>query len=123
MQVRVALYSGGHQLVELIFDGAFSDNLNWFSYEKLQKSPYVDIGTEPRNYFSVPGHEDIERYFFINSQYPGCPHDLGWLATTGDACDWETAHDYPGILYTSSARGPTGTVAVRIHHQPYVTPT
>jgi len=90
----VTLYEGGSSKKELIFNALGTNNLNWFSVEKLTTSSWTDIKTESRNFFSVQG--DCNglncRSFFINRNYEGCEKDSGWLTvSTGQWCSWETS--------------------------------
>ena len=76
--------------MELKFNTAGSDKLNWFSFPRLVDSPWTDIDTEPKNVFSIQGLDG--RNFFINRNYGGCNVDAGWLVVTSPDthCNWET---------------------------------
>ncbi|CAH1253081.1 VWDE [Branchiostoma lanceolatum] len=91
--------------VELIFNGENTDKFNWFSQSRLLSSPWNDINTETKNYFSVAGDAFV-RTFFISRSYGGCPEDYGWLVLAeGSACTWEQAHlnNRPYILFSRTA--------------------
>ena len=45
----------GIELATFLFNGTGSNNLDWFSKERLLSSPYTDIKYESQNYFSVEG--------------------------------------------------------------------
>ncbi|KAL9952121.1 hypothetical protein ACROYT_G039330 [Oculina patagonica] len=93
-QAKVILYEGAVAKKELVFDASGTDKLNWFSVEKLTNSPWTDVKTEPRNYFSIRGDCSGAncRSFFINRNYDGCDVDAGWLVTAGGPwCSWETS--------------------------------
>ncbi len=53
------------------------------------------------NYFSIAGHQDIGRNFFVNSAYNGCASDTGWFAiVSGKSCTWETFTTTPQVLFS-----------------------
>ncbi|KAJ7327798.1 Saccharopine dehydrogenase [Desmophyllum pertusum] len=89
-EARVVVFKEGHPAMELKFNTAGSDKLNWFSLPRLVDSPWTDIDTEPKNAFSIQGLDG--RNFFINKSYGGCNVDAGWLAVTSPDthCNWET---------------------------------
>ena len=106
-QAKVVLYEAGVAKKELAFDASGTDKLNWFSVGKLTSSPWTDVTTEPRNYFTIMGdyHADGSGYrsFFINRSYAGCPSDLGWMVTTqNNWCSWDNNSAYKNkVLYSS----------------------
>lgn len=55
------------------------------------------------NEFTVLRESKIERNFFINKNYNGCPNDSGWLVVKDgnltNPCDWEKQTSYPQFLY------------------------
>ena len=101
----MTLYENGNSKKELLFNASGTNNINWFSVDKLTSSSWTDIKTEQRNFFSIQG--DCKglncRSFFINQRYSGCDSDWGWLAgsTSNIWCSWETdsAHIY-NVLYS-----------------------
>nr|XP_006812409.1 PREDICTED: uncharacterized protein LOC102807374 [Saccoglossus kowalevskii] len=106
-QVKVSLYTAGEEVTYFIFDGTGSDKHNWFSQERLVDSPYSDLtSTTVTNYFSIEGHTEVGRTFFINGQYGGCHVDYGWLVvrTAEEACDWDETGQpesgFPTFLYS-----------------------
>ena len=101
-QARVTVYKSGNS--EKV-DASGSDNLNWFSVDKLISSPWTDVKTETRNFFSLQGHcRGLDcRSFFINRNDNGCENDAGWLlgSLSNIWCPWETtsSHKY-SVLYS-----------------------
>ena len=75
---------------ELKFNAKGSDKLNWFSFSRLSQSPWSDIKSEPKNYFSIVGEPSHDRRFFVNRNYGGCNVDSGWMLVSGPVCTWET---------------------------------
>ncbi|XP_029197170.1 uncharacterized protein LOC114962378 isoform X1 [Acropora millepora] len=107
-QVRVSVYENGSAVKELFFRGTGSDRYNWFSATRLITSSWVDIKTQPKNFFSLHGHceEDSHkcRSFLINRESRDCTGDNGWLMLTGTAwCDWEGGARHRQILYSKGS--------------------
>ena len=102
----MVLYEGGAAKKELVFDASGTDKLNWFSAEKLTTSPWTDLTSQPRNYFTIQGdyHADGSGYrsFFISRSYGGCPSDDGWMATTQNTgwCSWDSTYKNK-VVYSS----------------------
>ncbi|XP_072017518.1 lactadherin-like [Amphiura filiformis] len=99
----VLLDYNGAELMTLLFNGTGSNTLDWFSKERLLSSSYDDIDIEPQNYFSVEGHADLGRHWFISRDYPGCSGDTGWMVVAYDFtpdCDWERNNALPVFLYS-----------------------
>ena len=97
------MYEGGAIKKELLFNATGTDKVTWFSEGNMVSSSWTDIKTEPTNYFSIQGDDSLERSFFINRNYGGCPKDAGWLVVVGGfSCSWESsaAHQYK-ILYSN----------------------
>ncbi|KAL9952126.1 hypothetical protein ACROYT_G039335 [Oculina patagonica] len=101
-QAKVVLYERGVAKKELVFDASGTDKLNWFTVDKMISSPWTDVKTEPRNYFSIHGWcSGSCRSFFINRNYGGCGADAGWLISVGPFCSWETSPSRKnGVLYS-----------------------
>ena len=101
----MTVYEGGNSKKELMFDASGSDNLNWFSVDKLISSPWTDVKTETRNFFSLQGDcKGLDcRSFLISRRYAGCENDEGWLSgsLSNIWCAWETtpSHKY-NVLYS-----------------------
>ncbi|XP_035684022.1 uncharacterized protein LOC118421003 [Branchiostoma floridae] len=102
--VKVVLETYGEEDLEMIFNGENTDKYSWFSQSRLLSSPWSDIHTEPKNFFSLAGEVGRKRTFFINRSYNGCPLDFGWLvlAEAGTVCTWELAppDQQPYILFS-----------------------
>ncbi|XP_072017521.1 uncharacterized protein [Amphiura filiformis] len=101
--IVVLLDHTGMELVTLIFNGTGSNSLNWFSKDRLLSSPYDDIQSESQNVFSVEGHADVGRRWFISREYNNCPGDTGWMIVAYDftpACPWERNNSLPVFLYS-----------------------
>ncbi|XP_072016885.1 uncharacterized protein [Amphiura filiformis] len=92
-KIKVVLLDDiGVELVTLLFDGTDSTSLDWFSKDRLLSSPYDDIHSEPQNYFSIEGADNIGRQWFINRKYESCAGDNGWMLIVyifSPACYWE----------------------------------
>ncbi|XP_038066944.1 uncharacterized protein LOC119736970 [Patiria miniata] len=112
-RVKLSLYEGAIVRAELIFDGAGSDIGSWFTQTRLISSPWDDLKSVQfggdGQYFSIDGHVEEDRRFFINNHYGGCEGDKGWLVVTEsdslNYCGWEgqtEAHPYPMILYSTT---------------------
>ena len=88
----MVLYKSGKEEAVLRFNAANSDNVNWFSAANVLESPWQDILTAKKNYFSIGGpcYTTGCRNFHINNVYGGCPADVGWLSVGESAtCSWE----------------------------------
>ena len=85
---------------ELKFNAKGSDKLNWFSFSRLIQSPWSDIKTEPKNFFSIIGDRGHNRYFFMNRNYGTCSTDVGWLVITGPVCNWEKHFKRSVVIYS-----------------------
>ncbi|XP_038067109.1 uncharacterized protein LOC119737089 [Patiria miniata] len=113
-RVKLSLSNSMEVRAELIFNGAGSDIKSWFTQTRLISSPWDDLKSAPftggsGQFFSVDGHIEEDRRFYINNNYGGCGVDKGWLLVTESAslvhCPWETeteAHPYPIILYSTT---------------------
>ncbi|KAL9952122.1 hypothetical protein ACROYT_G039331 [Oculina patagonica] len=125
-QAKVILYEGAVAKKKLVFDASGTDKLNWFSVDKLTNSPWTDVKTEQRNFFSIQGGCDGGncRSFFINRNYGGCDVDAGWLVTSGGPwCSWETSASRKNkVLYSklstytnwnNNANGPVANCLAR----------
>ncbi|CAB3988989.1 Hypothetical predicted protein [Paramuricea clavata] len=91
-EAKVALYKSDKEEVVLRFNAANSNNVNWFSAANVLESPWQDILSTKKNYFTVGGpcYPTGCRDFHINSVYGGCAADDGWLSIGDSAtCKWE----------------------------------
>lgn len=99
-EARVVLYEGVHPVKELRFDAKGSDNTHWFQFDKLTEKPWNDMDTQPRIPFTIETNRPDQRSFIINSRYPGCPNDVGWMVITGAYCSWEHHFGQSVVLYS-----------------------
>jgi hypothetical protein len=105
-QARVVLYNLSKEKLVLKFDASASTNMNWFGLDRLQQSPWQNISTSPKNFFSIEGScwSGTCRSFFINNKYGGCDVDAGWLMIGGSrGCSWENR--FPGNSFQYSNVG------------------
>lgn len=90
--VRVAMYSNGNEVAYIDFNPAGTTNTNFFASANVAGSNWTDLG-DGGNYFSIAGHVEIDRHWFINNNYGGCGVDVGQLVVIdGDGsqpCGWE----------------------------------
>ncbi|KAK7477234.1 hypothetical protein BaRGS_00031545, partial [Batillaria attramentaria] len=102
--VRLSVYEHGREMAYVEFNGRGSNYMNWFSRDRIISSSWTDLRTQPQNYFSIEGdvRPSLERQFFINRNYGGCPNDSGWLVVLDmpDPCSWGSNTDSPVILYS-----------------------
>ena len=79
-EVKIELIKGGDVVKVFVFDGTGSTNMNWFDKQRLVKSSYSDLSkSSTTNFFSIIGDKTVDRHFYINRNYHGCPNDKGWL--------------------------------------------
>ena len=91
------LYMGGTEVASLKFNAIGTDNLSWFSQDKLVQSPWTDLKTATNlQVFRI----NAGRTFEISDRYDGCPNDYGWLLITKSYCTWETRLPQASILYS-----------------------
>ena len=109
LQVRVVLYSKGVELMAIKFDSTGSTLLNWFSVDRVLKSPWSDLKTENKLHFTINGScgrpHDRCRAFFINGSYGGCSRDAGWLVLSSHmlGCSWEQRGQKTLVLYSKKS--------------------
>ena len=87
------MYKQSEEEVVLKFKTTNTDNKNWFSQANILESPWQDILTAPKNYFTIDGPCWIPgcRDFHINHAYATCASDSGWLSLgDGFGCIWES---------------------------------
>jgi len=90
------------------FSGFAQDDEDaWFAAAYLGANSWSDLTPSSTfNYFSIAGHSEINRNWFINSYYGGCNVDSGWLCVVGreTGCDWEERESgTPDVMYACSA--------------------
>ena len=94
-EARVVLFKQNKEELALRFKTTSSNNKNWFSQANILESPWQDILTATKNYFTLDGPcwSSGCRDFHINHAYRGCPNDYGWLSVGDSAvCKWESRH-------------------------------
>ncbi len=111
----MVLYTQNKEVLVLEFDAIASDNTNWFSFDRLQLSPWQDISTASKNFFSIAG--SYSRSFFINHKYGGCAVDAGWLMIGGArACEWEIRFPGNSFQYSNIGRYVTWIQYGKVHY-------
>lgn len=106
-EASVVLYRRGIVVKELKFNATGTNKLNWFARDKLGGNPlpWSDIKVAPHNnFFTIEGDRTVNRRFFINSLYNGCPGDKGWMVITSgpdDTCSWAQYFGVRSILYSN----------------------
>ena len=87
------LYNQSKEVAVLRFKTHNTNNKNWFSQDNILESPWQDILTATKNYFTIDGPcwRSGCRDFHINHAYGRCPNDYGWLSVgNGGQCSWES---------------------------------
>lgn len=103
-EVAFTFYKSGQLKTYVIFDGAGSDNVNWFTQARMRSSSWTDIKGHAQ-FLSIIGDGNMERHFFINHNYGGCNADSGWTIAVdqhGRPCGWESTGTYPLFLYSKT---------------------
>lgn len=65
--------------------------LDFFSQANLLDSSWTDLRDATPNYFSIEGHADASRYWYMNAAYGGCEVDNGWWVVGGSFDDTFTS--------------------------------
>ncbi|XP_070567271.1 uncharacterized protein [Ptychodera flava] len=106
-EVKIAMFREGVEKVSMVFNGIGSTKMDWFTRERLKSSPWQDLmDSFPQqgiNYFSISGHANLNRRFFVNNHYGGCPEDFGWMVVVDDgntACPWSTVSEKLFFMYS-----------------------
>ena len=98
-QAKVVLYKGEVPVKEMKFNAKDSDNEHWFAFDRMKgKLPWTDMDSQPMNIFAMKS--DYDRSYHINSEYGGCPYDIGWMVICGGGCPWEQHFGQDAILYS-----------------------
>jgi len=110
-QVAMVIFKDGSMVANVVFDGKGSTFLTWFTQARVVSSSWTDLTSTHANYFSIQGHHAVNRHFYMNAYYHGCPGDAGWFVAmdtvlfTGNPphCPWEFkySHTFPQFLYSS----------------------
>ncbi|XP_005096204.1 uncharacterized protein LOC101863664 [Aplysia californica] len=101
-QVAFVIYKGGVRVAHVIFDGTGTNYQNWCDSKRIVSSSWTDIKKNGKNFFSVHGDDSLQRRFFMNHQYGGCPSDAGWFVAVDRKnvpCAWEKNSGFPMFLY------------------------
>jgi hypothetical protein len=88
----VVLYKHGEEKVVMRFKARNSDNKNWFSEANILESPWQDMLSATKNFFTIEGPcwPNGCRDFHINHFYTHCAVDNGWLSVGNEhGCEWE----------------------------------
>ncbi|XP_033126065.1 uncharacterized protein LOC117124048 [Anneissia japonica] len=103
-KVKVALYEDGSEVMHMIFDGVGSNHMSFFQNQNLISSPWSDLPSSQTNFFSIEGHADAARRWYINKSYNGCDNDTGWFLVKPGIpapCPYEECIAYPCFTYNS----------------------
>lgn len=86
------MYVGGVAVANMTFSPGTGKS-DFFAPGNILSSSYTDLGSFSGNFFSEDGDAGIQRRWFINQNYGGCPNDVGWIVVNngGNACNWETS--------------------------------
>lgn len=106
--VRVSFYVSGVEQAYVVFDAHGSDKITWFDCGRILYSSYKDLNRETSTvHCSLPGHDTLQRYFFLEHEYAGCDEDSGWFGVmeSGSGCPWEQRHTTPYALYSDNNNG------------------
>ena len=92
LSVRVSMYSAGAEVAFIEFDASGTTKTDFFAPGNVLASSWTDLATaEDYRYFSIPGHVEEDRHWFVHRQYGGCSNDAGWMVVrdggASDACD------------------------------------
>ncbi|XP_071164198.1 uncharacterized protein [Mytilus edulis] len=107
LKVKVAMYKDSVMVMNMVFNNTDTGlNTDWYSQDHLAYSSYTDMTTFgiTYNFFSIQGDEAIERRFYINNNYNGCPFDMGWIAVFdyGFTCSYDIGLQYPAFAYMTN---------------------
>lgn len=102
----MVLYQNGTEAISLKFNAAGSNNLNWFSQERLISSPWKDL-KDATNITQFAIVALYYRFFDIALSRGGCGNDSGWLVIANyPGCMWEQ-RDTVSILFSTLDRAVT----------------
>ena len=100
------LYQNGSEVVSLKFNATGTNNLDWFSQERLISSPWNDLKTVAQlRKFGIVGL--YSRFFEISLSYNACDYDNGWLLIVGTGCIWERRVPSPSIQFSKLSNAVT----------------
>lgn len=102
----MVLYQNGTEAISLKFNAAGSNNLNWFSQERLISSSWNDL-KDATNITQFAIVALYYRFFDIALSRGGCGNDSGWLVIANyPGCMWEQ-RDTVSILFSTLDRAVT----------------
>ena len=111
-KVKLAFFENGKEVAGIVFNGLGSDQLNWFSKDRIVSSSWCDLNSNREyTHFSIAGDTYKERKRrFLTVKYAGCDGDIGHTVVidkdAGDRpCLFDHQPTYPQFFYskTSSA--------------------
>ncbi|XP_028403779.1 uncharacterized protein LOC114526389 [Dendronephthya gigantea] len=105
IEVRMVLYSQTKEQVVLKFNASGTSKMDWFRVHRLQHSPWQDVLSTTKDYFSINAFcsQGRCRSFYINRNHGGCENDAGWLMIGGlTGCGWENRFPENCFLYSNS---------------------
>ncbi len=89
------MYLDGYEKMVMIFDGRGSDQMNWFSPDRLITSPWTDLpGSTQFNsgtgytWFSIDGGHGNRRFYIMHIAGGACS-PTGWTLITTGECVWQ----------------------------------
>ena len=124
-KVKLAFFEHGKEVAGIIFNAVGSDQLNWFSKDRIVSSSWCDLNSNREySHFSVAGdtYKGRRRRFLI-AKYGGCGGDIGHTVVIDkDAADKPCLFDnqptYPQFFYSKISTADfmnRGTVARADH--------
>ncbi|XP_076471970.1 uncharacterized protein LOC143301512 isoform X2 [Babylonia areolata] len=107
-QVRLVLFTGGVQKVEMVFDGQGSDRESWYSSGRLVSSSFTDMSPGDTNlHFSVLGQLSSNRMFVaLTSLDDSTCTQEGWLMVEAEPHNRCLFDRYTTIFSASDFRSP-----------------
>jgi len=94
LSVRVSYYFEGSEVAFALFSPGTSKS-NFFAPGNVISSSWTNLGGGGFNVFSIAGDSGINRHWFANRSYGGCPSDFGHMAVLDRAasypCTWENS--------------------------------
>ncbi|WAR12449.1 CSP-like protein, partial [Mya arenaria] len=92
-KVKVAIFNGGIERANIIFDATGANKMNWFDQSRIISSTWTDIKYAPSNLFSMLGNPSMGHEFMAASSGQGC-NVQGWvMISTQNNCPYETGHN------------------------------
>eukprot|EP00105_Crassostrea_gigas_P043318 XP_019927466.1 PREDICTED: uncharacterized protein LOC105339732 isoform X2 [Crassostrea gigas] len=105
-QVTLELYKHGSKVAFIAFDGKDSTIENWFNSSRILNSSWSNVTPSTiYNYFSIKGHSECSRSFFVNTHYHNCSVDTGYMVVVDPptaCCPWENVPNKPQFFYSAA---------------------